>query len=117
MNNPDVLIIGAGIIGCATAFELAKAGYKTLNIDKHGEPGAGSTSNSCALVRLSYSTYDGIQMARECFSYWKDWDNYLEVADARGNARFVNNGTLMTMRAVNFSSSERSRPFGAQVGG
>ena len=103
MTNPDVIIIGSGIIGCAAAFELAKAGYSTLNIDKNGDAGLGSTSNSCALVRLGYSTYDGIQMARECFSYWKDWDAYLEVADERGNARFVNNGTLMTMSdAPNF---------------
>ena len=28
-NNYDAIIIGAGIIGCATAFELAKRGYKT----------------------------------------------------------------------------------------
>jgi len=103
MNHPDIIIIGSGIIGCAIAFELSKAGYRTLNIDKNGDAGLGSTSNSCALIRLSYSTYDGIQMARECFSYWKEWDNYLEVADPRGNARFVNNGTLMTMSdAPNF---------------
>jgi len=93
----DIIIIGAGIIGCATAFELAKAGYRTLNIDKNGDAGLGSTSNSCALVRLGYSTHDGIQMARECFSYWKDWDTYLGIEDERGNARFINNGTLMTM--------------------
>ncbi|MEM7532148.1 MAG: FAD-dependent oxidoreductase [Chloroflexota bacterium] len=97
MNSPDVIIIGAGIIGCATAFELSKAGYKTLNIDKNSEPGAGSTANSCALVRLTYSTYDGIRMAQECFSYWHDWANYLGVEDERGLARFINNGTVMTL--------------------
>ena len=103
MSNPDVIIIGSGIIGCATAFELAKAGYKTLNIDKLGDAGLGSTSNSCALVRMTYSTHDGIQMARECFSYWKDWASYLEVNDERGLARFVNNGTVATMsNAPNF---------------
>ena len=32
----DTIIIGAGIIGCCVAFELAKKGYKTLNIDKLG---------------------------------------------------------------------------------
>ena len=108
MSKPDVIIIGAGIIGCATAFELAKAGYQTLNIDKNGDAGMGSTSNSCALIRLSYSTYDGIQMARECFSYWKDWDNYLEITDERGNAEFINHGTLMTMSdAPNFPRMQR----------
>ena len=96
-KNPDVIIIGSGIIGCAIAFEMSKAGYKTLNIDKLGDAGLGSTSNSCALVRLSYSTYDGIRMAQECFSYWKDWGNYLEVEDERGMAQFVNNGAILTI--------------------
>lgn len=103
MNNPDVIIIGSGIIGCATAFELAKAGYKTLNIDKLGDAGLGSTSNSCAIVRMTYSTHDGIRMAQECFSYWKDWDNYLEVKDERGMAQFINGGTMLSINeAPNF---------------
>ena len=55
------------------------------------------------LVRLSYSTYDGIRMAQECFSYWNDWANYLEVEDERGMAQFVNNGAVLTMSdAPNF---------------
>ena len=29
----DMIIIGAGIIGSATAYELSKRGYATLNID------------------------------------------------------------------------------------
>ena len=48
MKQPDVIIIGAGIIGCTTAFELAKKGYQTLNVDMLSEAGAGSTINSCA---------------------------------------------------------------------
>jgi sarcosine oxidase subunit beta len=35
----DAIIIGSGIIGCCTAFELSKLGYRTLNIDKLGEAG------------------------------------------------------------------------------
>jgi sarcosine oxidase subunit beta len=33
-RKADAIIIGAGVIGAAVAFELAKRGYKTLNIDK-----------------------------------------------------------------------------------
>ena len=95
--NPDVIIIGAGVIGCATAFELSKAGYRTLNIDKNSQPGAGSTINSCAIVRLGYSTFDGIALAWEGFQYWKDWENYLGMRDERGFAQFVNHGTVMML--------------------
>nr|NIT52723.1 FAD-binding oxidoreductase [candidate division Zixibacteria bacterium] len=46
----DAVIIGSGVIGCCVAFELAKLGYKTLNVDKLGDAGAGSTSGSCAII-------------------------------------------------------------------
>lgn len=95
MQQPDVIIIGAGIIGCTTAFELAKKGYKTLNIDMLGEAGAGSTINSCAIVRAHYSTYDGVALAYENFFYWHDWENYLETTDERGLAKLMNTGTIL----------------------
>ncbi len=91
----DAIIIGAGVIGCATAFELAKRGYKTLNIDKKDAAGYGSTANSCAIVRAHYSTWDGVAMAYENFFYWLDWERYLGVEDELGYARYMNVGTIL----------------------
>jgi len=84
----DAIIIGAGIIGAAIAFELAKKGYKTLNIDKLPAAGYGSTSNSCAIVRAHYSTYEGVAFAYEGFFYWQNWAKYLEVEDEAGLAEY-----------------------------
>ena len=95
MKQADVIIIGAGIIGCTTSFELAKRGYKTLNIDKNSDAGSGSTVNSCAIVRAHYSTYDGVALAYEGFKYWADWENYLKDKDERGLARLMNCGTVL----------------------
>jgi sarcosine oxidase subunit beta len=92
-----VIIIGAGIIGCATAFELAKNGYRTLNIDKLPAAGFGSTSNTCALIRFFYSTWEGVAMSFEGYHYWKDWPNYIGVPDERGLARYIERGTIMLM--------------------
>ena len=47
----DVVIVGAGIIGACIGLELAKKGYKTVNIDKLPAAGYGSTGNSCAIIR------------------------------------------------------------------
>ncbi|MFV1991363.1 MAG: FAD-dependent oxidoreductase, partial [Acidimicrobiales bacterium] len=97
----DAIIIGTGIIGAATAFELAKLGYTTLNIDKLPAAGYGSTSNTCAIVRASYSTWDGVAMAYEGFSYWNDWENYIGVPDESGLAKYIACGTLqLTSGAV-----------------
>ena len=35
----DAIIIGAGVIGAAVGYELAKKGWKTLNIDKNSVAG------------------------------------------------------------------------------
>ena len=82
----DALIIGAGIIGASIAFELAKKGYKTLNVDKLSAAGAGSTINSCAIIRTHYSTLEGTAMAYESYLHWKNWAEYLGVEDERGYA-------------------------------
>ncbi len=91
----DAIIIGAGIIGAPIAFELAKMGYKTLNIDKLPTSGYGSTSNSCAIVRAHYSTQDGVAMAYEGFKYWSDWANYLGCVDESGMAEYRNTGSIL----------------------
>lgn len=94
-HEVDAIIIGAGVIGGAVAFELSKRGFKTLNIDKLPEAGFGSTSSSCALVRFFYSTYDSVVMSYEGYHYWKDWKNYLGVRDELGLIHYVERGTIM----------------------
>jgi sarcosine oxidase, subunit beta len=90
----DAIIIGAGIIGANLGFEMSKAGYKTLNIDKLPAAGYGSTANSCAIVRCHYSTWPGVAMSYEGFHFWKNWEDYLETDDERGLAGFVQCGAV-----------------------
>ena len=40
-TQPDAIIIGTGVIGTATAFEMAKAGWKTLSLDRNNQIGHG----------------------------------------------------------------------------
>jgi len=88
----DVIVIGAGIIGANIGFELSKAGYRTLNVDKLPAAGYGSTSNSCAIIRTHYSTWAGVAMAYEGLFYWRNWAEYLAVDDPRGLARYLECG-------------------------
>jgi sarcosine oxidase subunit beta len=97
----DAIIIGTGIIGNATGMELAKKGYKTLNVDKLPASGYGSTSNTCAIIRLHYSTPEGVAMARESYFYWLDWNKYIGVPDPKGMARYINTGCLVTKNSKN----------------
>ena len=97
----DAIVIGAGIIGACTAFELAKRGWRTLNVDKLPAASYGSTGSSCAIIRTHYSTLDGSALAYEAFFDWDDWANYLGVADERGLAAFHKTGCLVMRTAAN----------------
>ena len=86
-NSVDAIIIGTGVIGAAIAFEMAKAGWKTLSLDRNAQAGHGSTSGSCAIVRMHYSTFDGTAFAWEGYHYWRDWAAYLGLP-AEGHRSF-----------------------------
>lgn len=97
----DAIIIGAGIIGAAVGLELARKGWRTLNLDKLAAAGHGSTSNSCAIIRVYYSTVDGTALAFEAYHDWLDWPGYLQAADTASLARYHNCGTLVMKTAGN----------------
>ena len=97
----DAVIIGAGIIGAAIAFELSKRGRRTLNVDMLPAAGYGSTSNSCAIIRVHYSTLDGTALAYDSYFDWVDWQNYLDCADESGFSVFHQTGCLVMKTAGN----------------
>jgi sarcosine oxidase subunit beta len=113
-SSYDAIIIGAGIIGANLGFEMSKAGFKTLNIDKLPAAGYGSTANSCAIVRCHYSTWPGVAMAYEGFHFWKDWENYLETDDERGLAGFVQCGGVFVGNDDRYS--EKVLPLFDEIG-
>ena len=82
-------------MGAAIAFELAKKGCRTLNVDKLSAAGDGSTGSTCAIVRTHYSTWDGTALAYESYHHWKDWESYLGATDERAYARLVQTGMLI----------------------
>ncbi len=110
-TNYDAIIIGAGVIGAAIGYELSKAGRRTLNIDKLPAAGYGSTSNTCAIIRFSYSTYDGVAMAWEGQHYWVNWRDYLGGdVDERGLIDFVQCGTALLKKSGGHSHHEKVVP-------
>ena len=111
----DAIIIGSGVIGCATAHELARRGWKTLNVDKASAAGAGSTINSCAIVRFSYSTTEGVTLAWEGAQYWNDWENYIGADDELGLIEYHQCGQLL-IRTDDDHHAERVATLWADIG-
>ena len=94
-QTADAIVIGAGVIGAAIALELNRNGLRTLTVDKNRASGYGPTSASCAIIRVHYSTVDGTAFAYEGYHYWREWADYLGVADERGLAEFREMGCLV----------------------
>ena len=101
MSQPDAIIIGTGVIGAAIAFEMAKAGWKTLSLDRNGQVGHGSTAGSCAIIRMHYSTFDGTAFAWEGYHYWRDWADYLGLPEDANLAQFRETGCLVMKTDAN----------------
>ena len=95
IDTADVIIIGTGVIGTATSFELAKQGCKTVCVDRNSQIGHGSTAGSCAIIRMHYSTREGTAFAFEGYHYWRDWADYLGLSSDHALARFVECGCLV----------------------
>ena len=89
IDTADVIIIGTGVIGTATSFELAKQGYKTVCVERNSQIGHGSTAGSCAIIRMHYSTRDGTAFAFEGYHYRRDWPDYLGLSSEHALARYV----------------------------
>lgn len=49
MAYPDVVIIGGGVIGCATAYELSKAGLKVAVVER-GQPGCEASGAAAGML-------------------------------------------------------------------
>ncbi|MFT5464485.1 MAG: sarcosine oxidase subunit beta, partial [Planctomycetota bacterium] len=102
----DVAIIGAGVIGCAIAWELKKLGARATVIDREGDAGHGSTSASCGIVRRFYSTRTMIGMAQEGAETWAHWGEHTGLGEGSGLARFERPGMLFIPPALDAGVDE-----------
>src|SRR3954447_25251598 len=91
----DVVVIGAGVIGSAIAFELARDGHRVTVVDKSGGVGHGSTSASSAIIRFNYSTWAGVALAWESLHAWRDWAGHLEGRGGESLAAYRRTGMLV----------------------
>ncbi|MBR5740343.1 MAG: NAD(P)/FAD-dependent oxidoreductase, partial [Firmicutes bacterium] len=60
----DVLIVGCGIIGAATAFELSKYNLKVGVLEKGNDVSLGTTKANSAIIHAGYDPESGSLMAR-----------------------------------------------------
>ncbi|UCG85621.1 MAG: FAD-binding oxidoreductase [Gemmatimonadota bacterium] len=72
-NTYDVIVVGAGIMGCSTAFHLAQRGISVLVLEKD-TVGAGGTGRSSAIIRQHYSNELTARMALYSLRVFQEFD-------------------------------------------
>tara|TARA_Y100000588_G_scaffold117482_2_gene128608 strand:+ start:13959 stop:15149 length:1191 start_codon:yes stop_codon:yes gene_type:complete len=68
----DVIIVGAGVHGLATAYYLGKLGITNVAVLDKGYIGGGASARSTAILRANYLTSQGIPFFRESLKLYGD---------------------------------------------
>lgn len=92
-ETADVIVIGAGIIGLSTAFQIARrSGLKVVVFEKGSGLGEGSTGASSAVCRFRYSRSEMVELARDGIHAYQNWGQFLGTDEPR--AHFNRDGVL-----------------------
>ncbi|XP_072041917.1 peroxisomal sarcosine oxidase-like [Amphiura filiformis] len=68
----DCIVVGAGIEGCSSAYQLAKNGYSTLLLEQFPLPhNRGSSHGQTRITRYSYGQKHFSDMMLEAYPMWK----------------------------------------------
>ena len=63
-ERASVVVVGAGVIGCSVAFQLARMGAKgVVVLEREALPGAGSTSRANGGIRAQFTTGANVTMS------------------------------------------------------
>jgi glycine/D-amino acid oxidase-like deaminating enzyme len=73
-QTADIIIIGGGITGTSTAYQLAQRGHQVILLEKK-HLGAGSTGRTGGIIRQHYSNEVTARMALRSLHVWRDFDN------------------------------------------
>jgi sarcosine oxidase subunit beta len=95
----DVVIIGAGVHGLATAYELAKRGVRNVAVLEKSYIGSGGSGRNTTIIRANYRTPEGVAFYRESLRLYQGLSQELDY-----NLLFSEQGHLTlahTDRAVN----------------
>jgi sarcosine oxidase subunit beta len=68
----DVVVVGAGVHGLATAYYLARQGVRNVGVLDKGYLGAGNSGRNTAILRSNYRTAEGIPFYQESLTLYEE---------------------------------------------
>ena len=80
MTHAEVVVVGAGIMGSATAYALARAGRDVALVEQFAVGHThGSSHGRSRIVRLAYPEVEFVELAKESFAGWRELEQEAAV--------------------------------------
>src|SRR5829696_3719594 len=74
-RSAEVVVIGGGVNGLSTAFQLAKRGVRKVVVLERRHLGTGATGKSGALVRCHYANVPEARLTHESIRIFRNWND------------------------------------------
>ena len=88
-QSSDVIIVGGGVMGCAAAWQLARAGHRVRLLEQFAiGHERGSSHGPSRMIRLAYDAPEYVQMGQAAFGMWE------ELQAASGAALLLRTGGI-----------------------
>lgn len=78
-KTAEVVIIGAGIMGCSIAYHLAERGMTDVVVLERDLIGRGATADAAGGIRLQFSTETNIRLSQISLDYWEQFEERFGV--------------------------------------
>jgi FAD-dependent oxidoreductase domain-containing protein 1 len=117
----DVIIIGGGIMGSATAYHLMKADatLKLAVVERDATYAQASTTLSASNIRIQFSLKENIQISQYSSEVLKRFENDMAVDDQQPKIYFRQEGNLFLVDAAEDTAArgafEMQKDLGCQV--
>ena len=133
-NTFDILIVGAGAVGCAVARELSKFQLKIGVLEKESDVAAGTSGRNSAVVHAGFNNKPGSLMARLCVQGNEDFEGIcselevpykktgklivaFEESDFAGIDKLLENGRRNGVKGLEFVGADVVKKLEPHVGG
>ena len=80
-RSADVVVIGGGIIGTATAFFASRAGFDVVVLERRDGLGTLTTGASLECFRAQFDEAENIRMMQESIALFEDFADFVGVPD------------------------------------